>query len=168
MPKGVYKRIKVPVEQRFWAKVDKDGPIPAFRPDLGPCWVWLASDNGMGYGQFGFEHGKSMQLAHRVSYQYLVGPIPDETPVLDHLCRVTMCVNPEHLEPVTYIENTRRGGRRALKEPCVNGHPWESSYIRPNGTLRCHDCALDQGRDWWAKNKDRANAERRAKRANSA
>ncbi|MBU6428993.1 MAG: hypothetical protein KGR26_08285, partial [Cyanobacteria bacterium REEB65] len=28
------------VIQDFWAQVDKDGPIPSHRPDLGPCWIW--------------------------------------------------------------------------------------------------------------------------------
>lgn len=28
---------------------------------------------------------------------------------LDHVCRVRACVNPAHLEPVTHIENVRRG-----------------------------------------------------------
>ena len=25
---------------RFYENVNKDGPVPAHRPDLGPCWVW--------------------------------------------------------------------------------------------------------------------------------
>ena len=25
--------------ERFWAKVNKDGPVPEHRPDLGPCWI---------------------------------------------------------------------------------------------------------------------------------
>lgn len=32
-----------PLEERFWAKVNKDGPIPEHRPELGPCWVWTGS-----------------------------------------------------------------------------------------------------------------------------
>jgi hypothetical protein len=28
------------LEERFWEKVDKNGPVPAHRPELGPCWVW--------------------------------------------------------------------------------------------------------------------------------
>jgi hypothetical protein len=43
-----------------------------------------------------------------VYYEHHVGPIPDGL-VIDHLCRVHNCVNPEHLEPVTPAENTRRG-----------------------------------------------------------
>lgn len=41
--------------KRFWSKVDKDGPIPAHKPELGQCWVWTASKNNAGYGRFGFQ-----------------------------------------------------------------------------------------------------------------
>ena len=33
------------LEERFWRKVDKNGPIPEHRPELGPCWVWTAGTN---------------------------------------------------------------------------------------------------------------------------
>ena len=46
--------------------------------------------------------------AHRASYELAKGPIPDGMH-LDHLCRVTCCINPDHLEPVTNRENARRG-----------------------------------------------------------
>jgi hypothetical protein len=45
---------------------------------------------------------------HRFAYELLVGPIPAGL-VLDHLCRNRLCVNPNHLEPVTNSENPRRG-----------------------------------------------------------
>ena len=35
-------RKKEPLGERFWSKVDKNGPIPSHRPELGPCWIWIA------------------------------------------------------------------------------------------------------------------------------
>lgn len=70
------------------------------------CWLWTAAKNNGGYGMFTFTTGWR-RSAHRVSYETFVGPIPDGLQ-LDHLCRVRHCVNPDHLEPVTAAENTRR------------------------------------------------------------
>ena len=56
---------------------------------------------------------------HRVAYEELVGPIPDGL-VLDHLCRNRRCCNPEHLEPVTDGENTRRGNHTKLSLEAAN------------------------------------------------
>lgn len=49
------------------------------------------------------------KLVHRVAYELFVGEIPHRF-TLDHLCRNRHCVNPEHLEPVTAIENSVRWG----------------------------------------------------------
>lgn len=52
--------------QRFWDKVDKNGPIPSHAPDLGPCWVWTRSRNRGGYGLF--RVGGACRLAHRFAW----------------------------------------------------------------------------------------------------
>lgn len=89
--------------RRFLAKVAL--------PDENGCLVWLASENGRGYGKFWF--AGRLWPAHRFAYSALVGVIPDGMQ-LDHLCRNRACVNPEHLEPVSPRTNTLRGeiGRR--------------------------------------------------------
>lgn len=71
-----------------------------------PCWEWTGVINHAGYGTL-LVKGRRKQ-AHRYTYERLVGPIPDGL-VIDHLCRNTRCVNPEHLEPVPHPENVRRG-----------------------------------------------------------
>ena len=94
------------LSERFWAKVDKDGPIPAHAPHLGPCWCWLRGCVPDGYGSFG-TGGRRVVGAHRVAYTLLVGPIPPGL-TIDHLCWNVACVNPSHMELVTNSENVRR------------------------------------------------------------
>jgi len=77
-----------------------------------------------GYGQIRW-HGRKWQ-AHRLVYELSGRTIPDGLQI-DHLCRVRLCVNPEHLEPVTVKENVLRGvgpsAINARKTACIRGHP---------------------------------------------
>lgn len=90
---------------RFELYIDRDGPVPAVAPGLGPCWLWTGVRHPDGYGRMHLK-GRYVQ-AHRWSYEHFVGPIRAGLEI-DHLCRVTSCVRPEHLEPVTRLENQRR------------------------------------------------------------
>lgn len=79
-----------------------------------PCWIWLgatAVNTRSRSHAYGLMNGG--QLAHRVMYEQARGPIP-EGHDLDHLCRETLCVNPDHVEPVTHRENCRRGAMTLL------------------------------------------------------
>lgn len=69
------------------------------------CWIWRGTPGANGYGRLSI--GNRPTYAHRAAYELHVGPIPAGL-TIDHLCRVRMCVNPDHLEPVTRAENTRR------------------------------------------------------------
>lgn len=114
-----------PVDERFWSKVDA----------MGVCWEWTKNTH-KGYGRFQLD-GKSVQ-AHRVSWELLVGPIPAGLQI-DHRCRNTLCVNPDHLEPDTPRENTLRGvaairgphNRQARKTHCPQNHEYttENTYV---------------------------------------
>jgi hypothetical protein len=109
----------VPFSERFWAKVNKGGPVPSHQPELGPCWVWTAKTNHDGYGQIreGGE-GTPFLQAHRANWVFANGPIPDGLWVL-HRCDNPLCVRPAHLFLGTASDNTRdamRKGRMAIGE----------------------------------------------------
>ena len=78
------------------------------------CWIFIGMLDKDGYGRIRYK-GRSTP-AHRVFYLELKGTIP-ENHHLDHLkekCKRRDCVNPDHLEPVTTTENTRRGRNTKL------------------------------------------------------
>jgi len=133
--------MRTTVEDRFWAKVNKAGPTPPRRPELGPCWIWTAG-LAEGYGQFRYPGGHS---AYRYAYELLVGPVPEGLQ-LDHLCRNRACVNPAHLEPVTALVNQHRGetiaARNAAKTHCPQGHEFtpENTYVNSKGSRECLIC----------------------------
>ncbi|MFI6681910.1 HNH endonuclease signature motif containing protein [Kribbella sp. NPDC050470] len=118
-------------------------------PESG-CWLWLDAVDTSGYGILRFRG--AYWKAHRLSYSVHVGPIPDGL-VIDHLCRVRRCVNPEHMVTVTSRENTRRGLSGVLRTHCKRGHEVtpENSYVRKDGSIFCRPCALESARRHYRK-----------------
>lgn len=113
---------------RFWPKVDKvSSPCG--------CWLWTSVIAPTGYGMFAGGRG-AMVYAHRWAYEATVGPIPDGL-VIDHLCRNTRCVNPDHLEAVTQRVNTHRGDKATIKR---DGRCQKDLHDVPKDAPTCVEC----------------------------
>ena len=134
-------------EERFWAKVDKNGPLW----NGTPCWLWKGATSE-GYGRSKVV-GRTERRAHRVAYELLIGPIPEGL-TLDHLCRTHLCVNGAHLEPVTIKENVLRGEGLTARESrvthCPRGHPYDlfNTYYNNQGGRSCKKCRLLAAQKW--------------------
>lgn len=151
---------RTPLAERFMAKVEKRGGDG--------CWEWTGHVMENGYGQAAVESGIH-RLAHRVSYELHVGPIPEGL-VIDHrchsddkscsggdACRHRRCVNPDHLEPVTQTENMIRGrigeanrARAAEQTQCKHGHPFSGENLfyreaRGKKQRACRACSRKAG-----------------------
>lgn len=132
--------------ERFWNKVQPE-------PTTG-CWLWSGYIDRGGYGRYALGE-RNQTGAHRLTYEFLVGPIPKRL-AIDHLCRTPACCNPEHLEPVTNKVNVLRSeGLAAInsrKTHCVKGHPFsEANTGRGNGKRWCRACKRRRGAEYKAR-----------------
>lgn len=137
---------------RFWANCQlSDATLSRISFDPSGCWLWVGRVTGRGYGSW--HRSGHPALAHRYVYEEVVGAIPPGL-TLDHLCGVPLCVNPDHLEPVTIQENlarrdnaylTRRWAEHRLTlTHCPKGHEFSdaNTYLRPDGARICRECRL--------------------------
>ncbi|MBZ5735036.1 HNH endonuclease [Nocardioides sp. TRM66260-LWL] len=132
------------MEDRYWrmsnANPERRREILEARipEDQSGCWEWPGRKTAGGYGvmRAGVSGSHARLYVHRAAYELWVGPIPEGL-VIDHLCRNTLCFKPQHLEPVTPAENTRRGEApstaQARAKVCAKGHEYEPG-------ARCRAC----------------------------
>lgn len=141
---GVYRdKPLIPILDRLFAKVEKTDS----------CWIWQGA-TAKGYGVLGTgkRRVKEQRGAHVILYEHSVGPIPEGLE-LDHLCRNRACVRPDHLEPVTHQENTRRGMAPSAisyrTNICQSGRHelnLENAHTTRAGKRYCKICRLEKRR----------------------
>jgi len=122
----------------FWSRVDKCA--------VGGHWLWTGPVLPNGYGQIVTRKrltASGTRLAHRVCWELIRGPIPEGL-VLDHLCRVLLCVNPDDLEPVELQENVRRGLHGVLRTHCKYGHELVGDNVLYDHRRNCRRCRTCQ------------------------
>lgn len=110
----------------------------------GDCWLWTGPVNRGGYGYLSGqgEGGKSV-LAHRLSYEVHVGPIPEGLRVL-HTCDVPRCCRPEHLWVGSDADNNRDmwlKGRGFTATHCPRGHEYTPENTALSPWKKCRECA---------------------------
>jgi HNH endonuclease len=150
-------RKAVPLKERFEKHF-----IP--EPNSG-CWLWLSAtiaggpkNNPALYGVIGNDRGlvPKMLMAHRASYQVYKGEIPEGHDI-DHECRNTLCVNPDHLQPLTRKRHIKLTYEHARQGKCKRGHLMteKNSWIEKTGQAHCRRCHADR------EAKNRANKSKR-------
>ena len=135
--RNINRQWETPIIRRFFKYVQLD--------IKNKCWLWLGSTHKVhGYGQFHDESRTPKNIhAFRWAYEYFKEPLPSGYEP-DHLCRVRLCVNPDHLEGVTRRENILRSNCppaiNARKILCKWGHPLDGVAGRRGGRrcLTCH------------------------------
>jgi hypothetical protein len=124
---------------RFWNKVKFTDT----------CWLWergRQNVNASGHGYGRFQTGRRVMQAHRVAWELIhAEQIPDHL-VIDHLCRIPACVNPDHMEVVTQVVNARRQIKIPITHCRRGGHEFTeaNTYVIPSTGYRlCRACKED-------------------------
>lgn len=137
-------------QERFWKKVNKTDS----------CWLWNGAKGQSGHGQFW--NGNRLVQAHRISYEWSVGAIPKGL-TIDHICQTPPCVNPDHLQVMSMMDNVLLGSK-VQNTHCPNGHPFSKENTFYIKTARsCRICKRARDIVYWKKHGDQYRKRKRAR-----
>ena len=110
-------------------------------------WFWIGGrKSATSYGRLMID-GKNV-LAHRLAWELFRGSIPPDL-VIDHICGVKYCVNPDHLRLVSMRTNAIENSPgpiaiNAAKKSCIKGHDFSKAntyrYGPNKSQRRCRKC----------------------------
>lgn len=117
------------------------------------CWEWQGKTT-RGYAYTRNPFNMKNTRVHRLTYETFRQEIPEGL-VIDHLCRNRKCLNPDHLEAVTLVENVMRGesqhAKNARKTHCKHGHEFTTENIYSwRGKRMCRECRTINKRSVYA------------------
>lgn len=115
------------------------------------CWSWTAGKTSNGYSDL--RYGGKHKSGHILVWEILNKKDFPMDLVGDHTCHKPkecsggktcphrLCVNPDHIEPITHLENNRRGCK-AQATHCKNKHEFTkvTTYINKAGHRSCRIC----------------------------
>lgn len=90
------------------------------------CHDWVGSIAGGGTPRMSLRRGKNVTV-YRYLWELENGEFLDEDTTLDHLCNNSICINTDHLEPVTHEENMRRAWDRKRAYADGVGKVWHTA-----------------------------------------
>ena len=120
-------------------------------PTMG-CWEWRGETSHAGYSRMQVNYHNTH--ASRVAFYLTRGDWPSQQ--IDHICRNTRCVTPNHLEDVSPKVNIARSNNPASlnlrKTHCLRGHEYagDNLSLRKGGKGRtCKACRREDARRYY-------------------
>jgi hypothetical protein len=136
--------IQISIAERIEKRIEKR----IERIPIAGCWIWTDTLDRKGYARLSMYIAEKKhynpRLAHRISYETYVEPIPAGMNVL-HRCDTPACVNPHHLfvgSQADNIEDMVRKRRHwsAKMTHCKNGHELTQENVRIEGKNKIRRC----------------------------